>query len=518
MEKKIALLVAILLVMPPLLAWIQSAEAQQTLKIGVLVPYNLVQGEAWRGGAEGGAWLATWDINNATGINIGGTRYKIELVIMDECAYPLNEEQARANTLALIQAGCKIIVGGFRTESTNASIRAVYEWNQDRPDDEKVIYLINGASTDELITNTVGKDYEGWKWLFRINPINSTMLFKNTLGWLIGYLIPKKLAPMYGGLVKYGVLVEDYEWTKKIQGYLSQPGALGPNATCVYSARTPPETVNFDPYLREAANSGSRLLLIFYTLPTTAYLISQWYQGQYPFLICGIDVYAQSREFVEKTGGLCEYEMTEDFAGTRTPITPLAVRFWDNFVGNFSKPGEPPAWPVYTAWGAYNAFLTIKAALETAGELNSTKIIQALESQEIWVLNGKARFTPIHDVYSISYGVLWPDKYTRAVFIQWQKGADGNLYKVVVCPIDQPYSRKTMIPPWIYPLADVDLKIDGIIDVFDAVILAAAAGSYPGHPNWNMEADINRDGIVDIFDAVLLAGKAGQQAPQWPLP
>jgi hypothetical protein len=58
-----------------------------------------------------------------------------------------------------------------------------------------------------------------------------------------------------------------------------------------------------------------------------------------------------------------------------------------------------------------------------------------------------------------------------------------------------------------------DLNADGIVDLFDAVRLAGAAGSTPGSPNWNPNADINDDLIIDLFDAVILAAHAGESDP-----
>jgi hypothetical protein len=55
-----------------------------------------------------------------------------------------------------------------------------------------------------------------------------------------------------------------------------------------------------------------------------------------------------------------------------------------------------------------------------------------------------------------------------------------------------------------------DLNGDGTVDIYDAILLAAAYGSTPGTPNWNPNADINGDGIVDIYDAIILAGNFGQ--------
>jgi hypothetical protein len=55
-----------------------------------------------------------------------------------------------------------------------------------------------------------------------------------------------------------------------------------------------------------------------------------------------------------------------------------------------------------------------------------------------------------------------------------------------------------------------DINGDETVDVFDAVMLAGAAGAKPGDRNWNPNADINNDQIVDLFDAAILAGHAGE--------
>jgi len=522
MNRKTVLMIALLLLAPIVVAAatnIRPAVAVETLKVGVLVPYRLIQGDAWTGGAEGGAILGAMDINAAGGINIGGTTYMIELVkdesgyFEDECAWnPFSPQQAYYNTKDLINAGCKFIIGGFRTECTWEIMRAIAEHNAGLPPEDWVIYFINGASTDALCNETYCQEYlempgVEFDWRFRINPINSTRLFYNVLGWMQGYLLPVKLIPFYG-TVKFACIAEQLEWTEKICWYFANVG-LGSNTEFVGCVRTPQGTQDFESYLEGFKAAGANLVCHFYTLDDSKYLVMKWRQKEYPFLLVGIDVFGQAAAWPYMTGGACEYEMTEDFAGTRTPITPLAVQFWDHFVGNFSRPGAPPAWPVYTAWGAYNAFLSIKAALETAGSLDSTKIIEALESQELWVLNGKAKFTSSHDVWTVSYGPTWPDKYTRAFFIQWVK-KDGTFVKEVVCPVDQEYSRKTKFPPWIHPLGDWDLNFDGFIDYLDINPAARAFGSSPGDPRWYLEADITADAFIDYLDINPICRRFGQ--------
>jgi len=57
-----------------------------------------------------------------------------------------------------------------------------------------------------------------------------------------------------------------------------------------------------------------------------------------------------------------------------------------------------------------------------------------------------------------------------------------------------------------------DINGDGIVDIFDVVILAKAFGSKPGDPNWNQAADLNSDDVVDIFDVVTIAKNFGSTA------
>jgi parallel beta-helix repeat protein len=58
-----------------------------------------------------------------------------------------------------------------------------------------------------------------------------------------------------------------------------------------------------------------------------------------------------------------------------------------------------------------------------------------------------------------------------------------------------------------------DVNYDGIVDIYDAIILAGAFSSVPGSLNWNPTADINEDNIVDIYDAIMLAGHFNQHSP-----
>jgi len=542
MNKKIALVLIPLLITSTMLLSLPWTSAEpEILKIGIISPYGLPHGEIMYGGTPAGAELAALEINATGGINIGGTQYLIDLVYRDEHCYPtIDPDAARQSVQELIAEGCRIIIGGFRTETTSPIIDEVLKWNNAHPGDE-VILLINGASTDDLCVNWTASGNEAYRFIFRVNPVNGTMLFSAILGYLQGYLIPYKLAPMYGAgpnpgdpKVKYAVIAEDLTWTIDICNYLQYIG-LGNLTQWVATYRTPAGTTDFTTYLDDAAAKGAALMVHIYTLPDVVYLVSQWGAGQYPFILVGIDVPGQWVAHVDNTMGLCQYEAVLDFSGTRTPIIPDSLWYtgelpwwgttegwWDRFVGNFS------AWPMYTAWGAYNALLTLKNALEQAGSLDPFDIVLALEETETTEVNGIARFTyQTHDVFSNEYGPLWTQGYTRAMVVQWinNSAPDAPLNiaykgfrKEVLSPIDQPYSRKFKFPPWIYQYADYDINFDGKVDVRDIFAAAKAYGSYPGVPNWNLECDVITDGKVDVRDIFAIALNYGASAEVWPLP
>jgi PKD repeat protein len=55
-----------------------------------------------------------------------------------------------------------------------------------------------------------------------------------------------------------------------------------------------------------------------------------------------------------------------------------------------------------------------------------------------------------------------------------------------------------------------DINGDGVVDIYDAILLSSAYNSVPASPNWNPNADINSDNIVDIYDAIILATHYGE--------
>ena len=95
---------------------------------------------------------------------------------------------------------------------------------------------------------------------------------------------------------------------------------------------------------------------------------------------------------------------------------------------------------------------------------------------------------------SFAYG-----NYTMSVYsepVQGETKTEDNMY----------------VYGWVTIAIPGDIKGDGVVDIYDAILLSGTYNAKPGNSNWNPNADINSDSIVDIYDAIILAGNYGKTA------
>jgi len=71
----------------------------------------------------------------------------------------------------------------------------------------------------------------------------------------------------------------------------------------------------------------------------------------------------------------------------------------------------------------------------------------------------------------------------------------------------------TLADGWVIITIPGDIQGDFIVDIFDAISLAAVFGCDPTSLKWNSNADLNNDNNVDIFDAIILANHFNQHYP-----
>jgi branched-chain amino acid transport system substrate-binding protein len=493
--------------------------AQLELVIGIIGPYGLPH---WSPGMKEAAEMARDEINAAGTMLYVGDGYRIVLKFEDEHAYPTPSptDAAAAMEKLITVDDCDYIIGGFRTECTEAMVEVAADYG--------VPFIINGASTTELISETVGVDYERYKYLFRINPVNSTELFRTIAGFVQYYLLPYKLLPLYGHnlwpeasnpQVRVGVITEDLEWTLVMHEYLTNPAiypsVLGPYANVTYAGRIPDGTTDCSPWLQGVKNNDCRLLIHVFSGVTGVPFIQQWASMEVEAIPLGINVMGQLQTHWSSTGGTCKYESFLAFGGTRTPIIPGKTEvFWDDF---YDLTG---AWPLYTAWGAYDAIHGLAEAFHAVDSVDKDMWVAYNEAGRTRTgLNGVFKYTSLHDVFTNEPGPVWTQGYVRSFLSQWVTEPTQYVGQNVVSPVDQPFSRRFQLPEWMYPISS-DLNFDGIVDITDATMLAGVFGSGPeADPpdmvKWltsnGLESDVVVDGVIDIFDAIALAGEFGSE-------
>jgi branched-chain amino acid transport system substrate-binding protein len=507
----VAIVFTALMIVAMFAAFPTKAQFVGQIKIGIIGPVGLPH---WSpAGMKEASEMAAEEINAAGGVHLADGDYEIVLVFGDEKAYPTPDPVGAALEMErlITVEGCEFIIGGFRSEVTGALIEVAMDYD--------IPFVINGASTSEFLSETVGVDYEKYKYLFRVNPVNSTILFQTIAGGA-QFLLPTKLLPLYGHdlggpnpQVKVAVITEDLKWTETMHYYLTNPAiypsVLGPYANVTYAGRIPDGTTDCSTWLTDVINSEARLLIHVFSGVTGVPFIMQWNAMNVKALPLGINVMGQLQTHWDTTGGGCEYEAMLNFVGTRTPIIPGVTEvFWDKFV---AKTG---VWPIYTAFGAYNGINILAEALEATGTKDKDTLVDHFEDpayESAKAVNGKTRFSSLHDVFCNEVGPFWTEGYTRAFVVQWQAGL-----MEVVSPVDQAFSKRWAIPPWMYELT-TDLNFDGTVNIMDISTAAVAFGTKPGDPRWEMEADINGDSTINIIDIAAIAKDFGKSV-SLPLP
>jgi branched-chain amino acid transport system substrate-binding protein len=472
-----------------LLAVPVKSQPIDALKIGVIGPVGLPY---WSpAGMKEAAEMARDEINAMGGIAFPEGNVTITLCLGNEFAVPVPDPDTAKTEIErmIVTEGCDIIIGGFRTETTTAMIEEAM--------DHQVPFIINGQSTTEMISQKVPVNYTRYKYLFRTNPVNSTVLWR-TISGFVRTVIEDKLLPLYGqnfpGMnvtqVPVAVLTEDRPWTAEMHIALTDPDIypyhMGSRVNVTYAGRIPETATDCTPWLSNVTSSGARIMIHAVSGRTGIPLIIQWRDMGVAAIPIGINVLAQIQDHWTNTLGKCEYETIVDCAGTGTPITPQSVDFWDNFVAKTGK------WPIYTAWGAYDTIYGLKDFVETTGITwadfqNSTKFADEFEdSPERVGLSGKFKFTSTHDVYCNELNSTWTHGYVRPFVVQWQAGR-----KEVIWPSDQPYSEEFGIPSWMLntpvgtnvtvtdPIADVNITFNETTSVGTTAISIGDTGPTP---------------------------------------
>jgi branched-chain amino acid transport system substrate-binding protein len=384
-----------------------QAQAADTIKVGVL--HSLSGTMAISETVLKDTVLMAIDEINAKGGVLGR---KLSFVVADETENP----ETGINAIKKLTADEKVdvIVGGYTSGVTLAQLPHISS--------AKTIYLGAGAASP-AITAKVKQDYDNYKYIFRVGPINAAHQARGLVGWISGHLIGEL------GLKKIAIIGENAKWVQDLVPVLRK-GAVDVGADVRMVEFFDTSTSDFSPLLSKIKGSGAEFLVVILSHASSDVFAKQWYDARFPMPYGGIDVKSMDGDFFERVGGKSISEVAANFA-VRAPLTSKTVPFFDEFKKRTGRV------PVYTAFGTYDGIHAYAQAIARAGSMNTDAIIKELEKTSIQGVAGQIEFDDTHDVKA-------GGKYVNLLFAQWQP----NGQRVVLWPKEL-RSGNMIMPPWL---------------------------------------------------------------------
>jgi branched-chain amino acid transport system substrate-binding protein len=406
--------------------------AAGTIKIGIIGPMNFVQGK----GHWNGAVMAAEEINAKGGVQVGKEKMKIELIKSDSNEFLNLTDATNAMERLITSDKVDFIVGGFRTEAVLAM--------QDIAMDNKKIFMGAGAAHPELCLR-VAKDYNRYKYFFRVTPFNSNYLVATSFAHMsfVGEILKKELKLP---VVKVAIVAEKAVWVDPMitaaQGVIPK---MGMEVVGIWRPSAVATDVTAE--LSAIQQSGANLIFTIFSSSVGIPFARQAGELKVPAVQVGINVEAQKDGFWEATKGMGNYVFTTNTYIRGVEYNDLTKPFVENYYKRF---GEVPTYTADTHTAIKEG---LSQSIEAVGSLDADKIIAHLENREYMVPSGKVKYLkdaqgrPTHDL-------AWGPGYLTSLGGQWQDGKFVGVWpnKWVAAPGAPEITYKGIvsykIPPW----------------------------------------------------------------------
>ncbi|MBE0620550.1 MAG: ABC transporter substrate-binding protein [Burkholderiales bacterium] len=406
MMKKLSVLFSAVCVAAGIAATPATAQTKPIL-IGVPTSMQLQVGRDTQDAIK----MAVDDINAKGGV-LGR---KLEMVVADETENP--ETGISAIKKLTADEKVDVLIGGYTSGVTLAQLPHISR--------AKTIYLGVGAASPS-ITAKVKQDYDDYKYIFRVGPLNSAIQ-AGQLTDFISNFVKGEL-----GISKIAIVGENAKWVQDLVPLLKK-GATAAGADVRVTEMFDAQTSDFSPLFSKVKDSGAQYMVVILSHASSDVFAKQWYDARFPMPYGGIDVKSMDGDFCKRIGGKSIGELAVNFA-TRAPLTPKTIPFWDEFVKRTSRQ------PVYTAFGANDAVYIYAQAVERAKTTNADAVIKELEKTNYVGIPGIIQFDATHDVKPGSATYKGP----ALIFAQWRENCDRE----VIYPKTM-RTAEFVYPPWI---------------------------------------------------------------------
>lgn len=397
------------------------ARAADVIKVGVIGPMHFMQGK----GHWDGATLAAEEINARGGLQVGKKKMKVELVKADSNEFLSVTDATSAMERLMTKDKVNFVVGGFRTEAVFAM--------QDIAMDYKKIFLGCGAAHPELCTR-VGKDYERYKYWFRVTPTNSNYLVRVCLINLatVNGILKKELGIEKA---KVAIVAEKAVWIDPmIKAIEDNVPKMGMEIVGIWRPSATATDVTAE--LTAVQRADAQIIFTIFSASVGITFARQAGELEIPAAFVGINVESQKDGFWSATQGKGNYAVSMNTFCRGVAFSDLTEPFIEKYIKRF---GELPTYTAIT----YDAIRSnLGMAIEETGTLDAGKLIPVIaKSERVSVGAPKSKFDKNHDLvfgpgFSTGITTQWQD---GKMVAWWPNGWEGVTYKGMV-----PYK----VPPW----------------------------------------------------------------------
>lgn len=367
-------------------------EFDQWITFAVAGPMHDMLGEAHWAGAE----MARDEINDAGGVDVGGTIYGIKLVQVDTNEVAGTPAEG-VTALEAVIGDVDFVVGGYMTVSVMAYREVAM--------DAQKIFMDCGAATGSLQYSVVD-DYDTYKYWFKYSPYNKIFFAKSLFKMIvtIGGLLKDALVAMGTDVkddyevgeadkLRVAIIMENLTWADEMvaaaQSYLP---FLGFNVVGTWR----PSATATDITTELTAIAAEKPHIIFTAFGGHGGQVGLTYSKQraelaIPAMSLGINQDGKSKGAWDATNQGCQYDIFLDTWAEGIAVTPKSIGWFNDYV---AKTGE---YPIVTA-ATYDAMNSLKIAIEATDFLDADDIITYLETHSYTGVGSTYTYYPMPDI------------------------------------------------------------------------------------------------------------------------
>lgn len=386
------------------------------VRVGVIAPMDAPVGKNIRTGAQ----VAVDEVNSNGGVNGSD----LELVVKNN-GYDTQKTVSRYQELT---AGdpVSMTMGPYVSENQLTIMENIAQTG---------ILHMNVASGTPETTRLLAKNFEKYKYYFRVGPLNGHYRGREQVEFA-------KNNFQNMGWERVAVLVEDYAWTKPISAVLNKHLKDATDATIVMNKRFSGDTNDFSPLFDQAASKNADGILTAIAHIGTDFIV-QWSDQERPFGMAGVTVPAEDPTYYQNTNGKCAYVSGSCFGGVQNGyVTQKGVEF----AKAYNEAGGYGGAPMYPAFHAFDAIKMFAKAANEASSVNSDDLIPVLEQMSHQGTAGTIEFYPKDHQYP--HDVKYGQDLLHEMQYQWQEESGAGV-QVPIAPSSVAKNGQYETPDWI---------------------------------------------------------------------